>query len=907
MFRFLKPGIILTLVAALTISILAVQPEQRSTEGALGAGAPESPASVSNITNVTESAPRRAQVVDPEVLEQLTYQDMVTALVSLAGPFTGTDDQQMAQIGAATSQLLSTLPANSYAEVRETGVLPLAIMKVSADAVDVLRTSPLVRAVEANELVTVASDSARIRDGSAASNIANLKGDNTVVAVIDSGIQTNHPFLMQGATKKVIAEACFTTPGSGTNGGGAYSFASPCPNATPMTTTSAAVANSAGPCTYVDAAGGCKHGTHIAGVIAGEPGQLTGYPEISGVAPNTKLISIQVFGQFVQGSNSGVSANTVDVVTALGWLYKQRATYPTLSAVNVSIASADPNKKYAGDCSATETAYFDAVQLLKSAGIATIASAGNSGWNDGVSPPACLSNTIGVGSIDDVTGQRSSFSNISATLELLAPGSVIASAWPGSIAGIESGTSQSAPAVAGAWALMRQKYPNSGTAPKTVAQILSLLQNSGTNVTTTVATPVSATYTIARVNIGRALGVPSPSRVAIGGNFSCTAGSDGTVSCAGGNASGQLGISPATKASSTVPLRIASTGTNGLTGVKDVAAGDAFACANLGSSLRCWGSNANGQLGIGTTSAAASPTPTLVKTSSTATLGTGSPVTAISAKGSSACAVTGGGAAGIARCWGANSSGQLGDGTTTQRPYADRKVKKNVSTDLVGITDISMGATSACALLSTGAVSCWGANADGQLGNNSVTASSYAVPVSGINGTTVKAKSVSVGTGFACALLTTGAVKCWGRNTYGQLGNNTATGSRVPVDVKTATQSSVTATTPLAFTGVTAISAGAQHTCAIAVVSGNSQGFCWGYNSDRQLGVGTTTPTPPNRWFAAAVFGTKTTGATALATGPNNTSFVVTNAMVSLGGNSSGQLGMNNTTTLNPATWSLRF
>ena len=907
MVRFLKPGMILGLVAALTISILSVQPEQRSIEGALGADAPvDSNTTGTSEASVSPAAPRRAQVVDPEIVGQLGDQKMVTALVSLTGTFSGSDAQRADQVRESVAQLLSSLPTNSYADLRETGVLPLAILRVSTAAVDVLRDSPLVAAVEADDIVTVASSEARYRDGSAASNLANWKGDNTTVAVIDSGIQSDHPFLMKGTTKKVIAEACFTTPGSGTNTGGAFTFSSPCPNATPMTASSPAVPGSAGACSYVDAAGGCKHGTHIAGVIAGEPGMLTGAPDVSGVAPNAKLISIQVFGEYRQGTNSVVSANTSDIVTALGWLYQQRANHPNLSAVNISIASTSLAKKYAGDCTTQEIAYFNAVKLLRDVDIATIASAGNSGWNDGVSPPACLANTVGVGSIDDDTGQRSSFSNVNGSLELMAPGSTISSSWPGSVRGTESGTSQSAPAVAGAWTLMRQRnlvLGQSSTSPKSVSGILAILRSTGTTVTVTVTTPVAATYTIPTINIGRALGLPAPSRVAIGANFSCAAGSDGTVSCAGGNASGQLGISPTTKASSPVPLRIAATA---LSGVRDITAGDAFACARLNSTVRCWGSNASGQLGIGTTSTSPSPVPANVRTGAIPALGATTPVTAISAGGSSACAVVGGGPSGIARCWGANTSGQLGDGSTTLRSYPTQ-VKTGASTFLTGVTNISLGATSACAVLSTGAVHCWGANTDGALGNNTTTNSSFAVPVSGINGTTVKATSVSVGSGFACALLTTGSVKCWGRNTSGQLGNNTTTRSLVPVDVKTSSESKTTATTTTTFTGAKAISAGAQHTCAIALVSGIPKGFCWGLNSDRQLGVGTTTNPAPNRSFAAAVFGVTTIGATALATGPNNTSFVVSNAMASLGGNSSGQLGMNNTTTLNPATWSLRF
>ncbi|NCY17703.1 MAG: hypothetical protein EBX39_13295, partial [Actinobacteria bacterium] len=77
---------------------------------------------------------------------------------------------------------------------------------------------------------------------------------------------------------------------------------------------------------------------------------------------------------------------------------------------------------------------------------------------------------------------------------------------------------------------------------------------------------------------------------------------------------------------------------------------------------------------------------------------------------------------------------------------------------------------------------------------------------------------------------------------------------------------------------------------------------CWGLNTNRQLGVGTS-----DRWFAAAVFGTRTDGATAVAAGPASTLAVITNAMTAIGVNSSGQLGLGDTSDRTTTSWSLRF
>ena len=180
---------------------------------------------------------------------------------------------------------------------------------------------------------------------------------------------------------------------------------------------------------------------------------------------------------------------------------------------------------------------------------------------------------------------------------------------------------------------------------------------------------------------------------------------------------------------------------------------------------------------------------------------------------------------GAVNCWGSNSDGQLGNGTTTSS-----LVPVAVSAFTGGATAVSItaGGYHTCALLNTGAVNCWGANGAGRLGNGTTTDSSAPVAVAAFTDVSATAVSITAGSSHTCALLNTGAVNCWGRNFNGQLGNGTNTDSSAPVAVDPFTG------------GATAVSitAGGFHTCALLNTGAVN---CWGANGAGRLGNGTTT------------------------------------------------------------------
>lgn len=290
--------------------------------------------------------------------------------------------------------------------------------------------------------------------------------------------------------------------------------------------------------------------------------------------------------------------------------------------------------------------------------------------------------------------------------------------------------------------------------------------------------------------------------VSLGQFHTCALLGDGSVSCWGGNALGQLG--DGTNVDSPVPV-VVSTITNAV--AISSGSGGLHTCALLaGGTVSCWGQNLEGELGDGTNVDSSVPVAVSGITDAVA----------VSAGGIQTCALL---ADSTISCWGDNTFGQLGDSTN---------VSSNVPVAVTGITDavsVSVGVVHACAQLSDGTAVCWGNNDSGQLGNATDglgTESNVPVAVQGISDASV----VESGGFHSCAILEGGTASCWGQNRYGQLGNGES-GVNVVSNVA------------VLVTGVTdadSISVGDGHTCA---VRGGDAIWCWGYNVAGQLGDGT--------------------------------------------------------------------
>ncbi|MCK6509360.1 hypothetical protein L6R29_05255, partial [Myxococcota bacterium] len=252
--------------------------------------------------------------------------------------------------------------------------------------------------------------------------------------------------------------------------------------------------------------------------------------------------------------------------------------------------------------------------------------------------------------------------------------------------------------------------------------------------------------------------------------------------------------------------------------VTAIAAQEQRTCSSQNGLLKCWGRNDKGQLGYGDTAPREAPSVAPID------LGVGRTARSVAPGEDHLCALLDNG---TVKCWGYNGAGQLGYGDSTQRtaPSVD-------SIDLgVGrfAKSISAGGSFTCALLDNNTLKCWGANNYGQLGYGDG-APRYAPPLAPIDlGTGRTASFLATANTHACAILDNGALKCWGRNDYGQLGYGDTTQRNAPPAVAVDLGAGRTAKR---------VALGGWFACAI-LDDGTVK--CWGANHDGQLGYGDTT------------------------------------------------------------------
>lgn len=288
--------------------------------------------------------------------------------------------------------------------------------------------------------------------------------------------------------------------------------------------------------------------------------------------------------------------------------------------------------------------------------------------------------------------------------------------------------------------------------------------------------------------------------VALGWSHTCTL-LRGSVRCWGGNDEGQLGLGNYDSFISTPQ-----SSRDVVTGAVSLSAGGFHTCVALEvGDAKCWGSNGSGQLGVGSSTSNVLA-PALVR-------GIGSTVLIVAAGAAHTCALL---SDGTVKCWGDNRVGQLGTGLCCERVT----LPQNVSSLPSASVGLALGAWFSCALLADGSVFCWGSNLFGQLGTGSCCADSW-LPVQ-VQGLAYAATSVHAGGSHVCALLTDRTVVCWGNNEDQELGPDVmGEESSIPVNATFISQP------------VSIVSTGAWHSC---VVAANGSMYCWGSNEDDQLG-----------------------------------------------------------------------
>ncbi len=372
-----------------------------------------------------------------------------------------------------------------------------------------------------------------------------------------------------------------------------------------------------------------------------------------------------------------------------------------------------------------------------------------------------------------------------------------------------------------------------------------------------------------------------PGRLALGIAHTCFLSGDGAIRCWGGGDQGQLGYGNTNDIGDDEIPAWAGTVDVG-SPVIQAAAGSHHTCVLLvNGAVRCWGLGIYGQLGYGNTNnIGADETPV-----STGSVDIGGTVIQLAAGFSHTCALLN---TGTVHCWGRGDSGRLGYSNTID--VGDDEAPVSAGIVYVGgtVTQLAAGSYHTCALTDTGAVRCWGRGAHGQLGyGNTNDIGDDEIPASAgmvdVGGTVTQ---LAAGANHTCALTDTGAVRCWGYGRYGQLGygnTNDIGDDEIPAS---AGMVDVGGT-------VTQLAAGANHTCALLNTGAVR---CWGLGNYGQLGYGDTNNIGDDEIPASVGIVDVGGTVTAVAAGALHTCALMdTGAVRCWGRGTYGQLGYGNT------------
>ncbi|OZC02064.1 S8 family serine peptidase [Rubricoccus marinus] len=381
------------------------------------------------------------------------------------------------EVDAVQESVLATLGASSYVTHHQYETVPALVLTLtSKKALDQLLAHPHVRKVDLDvggsgglddSVALIRADERQTKGNS---------GSGIVVAVIDSGIDTDHADF----SGRIAHQECFLDTDGTINGVGQ------CPDGSDRQTGAGSAEDDHG------------HGTHVAGIVASG-----GTVSSVGVAPGADIVAIKV----LNSNNSFFYFS--EIVAALDFVSANPAL--GVQVINMSLGT---NAQYAGDCddaAAFTMAGAAAINSLRANGVIAMASAGNNGSGTTMGAPACISNVISVGATDDndsVTG----FSQSNSTTDVFAPGNAIVAPWFDGATAVLSGTSMASPHVAGCAALLIES--GDATTPDAIEAFLEASPVLVTDVTNGLSFPrldcaPTLTATLTGVRDYRVLALPT--------------------------------------------------------------------------------------------------------------------------------------------------------------------------------------------------------------------------------------------------------------------------------------------------------------------------------------------------------------------------------------------------------------